>query len=89
MLRTLGAEMPRATPTGKNYTDIYLTFFRKKCEGKLRRIICVGLDGVKLSLGFGRNGTQKLDFDKVNLSNSNSNLYTITRMTYKLREVLN
>ena len=66
MPRTLGAEMSRSTPTEKT-TPIFIKLFSKKMLRKVRRIIFVGLDGVKLGLEFGRNGMQKFDFDKVNL----------------------
>ena len=33
---------------------------------------------------FGKYGIQKLDFDKVNLSDNNSNLYTLTRTANKV-----
>ena len=83
MLRTLGAEMPRATPTKKS-TPIFIKLFSKKLLRKSQTHICVELDGVKLVLGFGRNGIQKLDFDKINLSDSNTILYSITRTTNKV-----
>ena len=43
MPRTLGADMPTATPTEKNYTDIYQTCFEKNCYENVVRMICVGL----------------------------------------------
>ena len=54
MPRTLGAEMPTATPTEKNYTDIYQTYFEKNFYENVLRMICVGLVVVKLGFGFGR-----------------------------------
>ena len=53
MPRTLGAEMPTATPTEKNYTDIYQTCFEKNCYEHVLRMICIALVVVKLGLGFG------------------------------------
>ena len=64
MPRTLGAEIPRTTPTGKS-TPIVKLVFEKNCYERVRRIICVGMDGVKLGMELGRNGIQKFDFDKV------------------------
>ena len=79
MPRTLGAEMLKATPTEKS-KPIFIKRFLKKILQKSDALY-IGLDGANLRMGFGVNGTQKLDFDKVNLSDSNSNFYTIYRQT--------
>ena len=68
MPRTLGAEMPTATPTKKIYNDMFLTLFEKYCYENVIRIISVGLDGVKSAVRFRRNRMQKLGYKKVNLS---------------------
>ena len=83
MSTTLGAEMPKATPT-ENLQRYLSKSFRKKMVRKSETHDMCWIGWGQIDFGFGKYGMQKFDFVKVNLSDSNSNLYTLTRTANKV-----